>query len=250
MDINKKGNFNARNMKQEFIDLLPDKNICLLGLQGSRAFGMERTKDADYDYRGVFVETNEKLLSLHKGKQTITHCDSRDGKMDYVLHEVEKFFKLAMKGNPSVVHLFFVPKQNIVSDVGKMIIENREVFLGEIPLRKAFAGYAMSQILYLKRNHKFTNGKSTQERIRKHIRHCFRLFDTGLELLETGKITMPLKDPKKYFEIEKLSEDKLMKLFEEKDKEFKECKSVLKERPNEYLANLLLLKIRGITNVN
>ena len=233
-------------MKQRFVDLLPDKNICLLGLQGSRAFGMQKTDDADYDYRGVYVETNEKLLSLHKGKQTINYCDSRDDEMDYVLHEVEKFITLAMKGNPSVIHLFFVPKPNIINNVGRLLLENREIFLGELAIRNAFAGYAMSQILYLKRNHKFGNGKYIQDRIKKHIRHCFRLFDIGKELLETGNITMPLENPKKYFDIQEMSEDNLMKLFIKTDNEFKCCKSVLKKKPDDFIANLLLLKIRGI----
>jgi len=63
----------------------------------------------------------------------------------------------------------------------------------------------MSQILYLNRNHKFPDGKS--KRKAKHIRHCFRLLDTGRELLETGHITMPLKDPQKYIEISKITDD-------------------------------------------
>jgi len=37
-----------------------------------------------------------------------------------------------------------------------------------------------------------------------------------------------------------------MKMFEQEDKKFKSCKSILPPKPNEYLINLLLLNIRGV----
>ena len=232
-------------MKQRFIDLLPDKNICICGLQGSRMLGLAQTNDADYDYRGIYIEENINMLGLSAPKETLTYCDPRDDEMDYVFHELGKFFRLALKGNPSVLHLLFLPEYNILSDAGKKIVANREIFLGEKHIRSAFGGYALSQILYLKRNHKFTDGKSTAEKISKHVRHCFRLFDTGKELLETGKMTLPLKDPQKYIEIGKITdEEELTRMFEERDKEFQSCKSVLPPNSDAYLANKLLLDIR------
>ena len=233
-------------MKQKFIDMLPkNKNICLLGLQGSRSMGLEQSEDADYDYRGVYVAYNAELLSLEKPKETMVFGDSKDDNADFVLHEIEKFFKLAIKGNPSVINLFFVPKYNIKTDVGDEIIKNRNLFLSEPAIRAAYGGYAMSQIMYLKRNRGDSKRKS------KHVRHCFRLFDQGKELLKTGKISFPIKNPQYYLDLgEKIKEpgglDELIKLFEKKDKEFNECESVLQPMPNYYLINKLLLKIRGI----
>jgi len=231
-------------MKKSFIDMIPDNlDVCLLGLQGSRGHGLAQSKDADYDYRGVFIAKNEELLSLSKPKDTIEiNKQAEDGEAEFVFHEVEKFFRLALKGNPSIILLFFVPKYNFITGIGKEIIANRNLFFGEQAIRKAFGGYAFSQILYLKRNQKFPDGK----KIGKHLKHCFRLFDQGQELLETGKITLPLKNPQKYLDISKERDvDKLMKTFEERDKEFQACKSVLPKEPNHFLANKLLLKIRG-----
>lgn len=241
-----------RNMKEKFVEQLPDLNYCLIGLQGSRMLGLAQSEDADYDYRGVYVANNRDLLSLnHRPKETIEGGVSVDGEMDYVFHEVEKFFRLALVGNPSVIHLFFIPEYNFTNSIGQEIIANKNLFLSEGAIRRAFGGYAMSQILYLKRN------RGDSKRREKHVRHCFRLFDSGMELLTTGNMTMPLKNPQYYIELGKKIDraatlddqsglDELVKLFEEKDKEFQAVKSILPKEPEHYLVDKLLLKIRGL----
>jgi len=230
-------------MKEQFKKLIPTNlDICLLGLQGSRMLGLQQSEDADWDYRGVFCFKKEELFGLHRPKETIEiNKEAGDNEAEFVFHEVGKFLELCLKGNPSVLHLLFVPKFNIKNDIGDLIIKNKNLLLGEKPIRQAFAGYALSQILYLKRNHKFP----ARQKKEKHIRHCFRLFDCGQELLETGKITLPLKNPQKYFELQKIEdEETLVKLFEQRDREFQACKSILPKFADEFLVNKLLIKIR------
>lgn len=235
----------VHGMKEKFIEELPDLNICILGLQGSRMLGMHVSEDADYDYRGVYVAKNSDLLSLtHQPQETIEGGNYGDDDMEYVFHEVGKFFSLALKCNPSVIHLFYVPKYNYVNDIGREILANKDIFLSEKLVRSAFGGYAMSQMRYLKRN------RGNAKRREKHVRHCFRLFDCGKELLETGVMTFPLKNARSYIDLgKKINEtgglDELVGLFEEKDNEFQNCKSVLPPEPNIFWANKLLLKIRG-----
>lgn len=232
-------------MEKRFFDLLPqDKQICLLGLQGSRGLGLQQTADADYDYRGVWLAKNQDLVGLTQfvPKSTIEYNDHRDDEMDYVLHEVGKFFELCLKGNPSVVTLLFLPKYNICDSVGSEIVANRNLFLSSTAVRKAFGGYAMAQVLYLKRKHKFPDGRKQE----KHIRHIFRLFDMGQELLETGQMTMPLADPQKYLDLQTMTIEQTYEMFEKRDREFQTAKSILPEQPETYLVNKLLLKIRGL----
>jgi hypothetical protein len=233
-------------VKEQFKKLIPTNlNICLLGLQGSRMLGLQQSTDADWDYRGVFCFKKEELFGIRRPKETIEiNVGAGDNEAEFVFHEVGKFLELCMKGNPSVIHLLFVPKFNIKTDIGDLIIKNKNLLLAEEPIRKAFAGYALSQILYLKRNHKFP----AKQKKEKHIRHCFRLFDCGQELLETGKITLPLKNPQKYFELQKIEdEDELVRLFEKRDKEFQTCKSILPKVPDEFLINKLLIKVREMS---
>jgi predicted nucleotidyltransferase len=234
-----------KGIKTEFINFFPKKDYCLLGLQGSRGFGLNKDENSDYDYRGIYVEDNKALLSLNKPYER-ADAKSEELNIEIVAYEVEKFIRLALKANPSILEILFLKDYNIKNNVGDMLIENRDIFLGEKIIRPAFAGYALSQMNYLHRNHKFpTKGARTEEKNQKHIRHCFRLFDNGRELLETGKITLPLDDPHKYFLLDKLNEDELWKLFQEKDEEFRKVKSVLPSLPNEDMADLILLKIRG-----
>lgn len=233
------------HMKEEFVKNLPQGiDICLLGLQGSRMLGLQQTADADYDYRGVFVAKNEELLSFNPPKGTIEGGSYGDDEMEYVFHEVEKFFRLAIKCNPSVIHLFFVPKYNIKTDIGDMIVANKDLFINEPCVRSAFGGYALSQMLYLKRN------RGDARRREKHVRHCFRLLETGKELLVTGRIELPIPYAQEVIDLgKKINEpgglDYIIKLFEEKDAEYKATKSVLPKSSDDFLVNKLLLKIRG-----
>lgn len=225
---------------EKFIDKFPNTNIALLALDGSRGLGME-TEDSDYDYKGVYVPNTDELLGLGCPREQFEHSDEE---LDFVIYEIGKFFSLALKGNPSVLQTMFHEKYAVKNDIGDMIIANKDLFLGETAIRNAYGGYAMSQILYLKRNHKFTKGRSVDSKIKKHIRHCFRLFDQGQSLLETGTLKVKLDDPEKYFKIAEMGEDAVYKYFEERDKEFRACKSVLPKEPNKHLADILLKNIR------
>jgi hypothetical protein len=229
-------------MPEKFVNMIPkDMNVCLLGLQGSRMLGLQVSEDADYDYRGVFIAPTRDLVGLTQVKETIeinSGCGDNDA--EFVFHELGKFVRLCLKGNPSVIHLLFVPKFNVKTNVGDMLVQNRNLLLGEIPIRNAFGGYALSQIMRLKRNGHFPNARKRK----KHIRHCFRLFDTGRELLETGSISFPLKNPELYHEIAEIEDDdKLVELFKERNEEFRTTKSILPPQPDLYLANELLIKM-------
>ncbi len=229
-------------MKHEFLEHLPEKNICLLGLQGSRGQGLMVEHDADYDYRGIFVETNDNLLSLFPHRETLEYIDSRDGQLDFVLHEVKKFFQLGLKSNPSVIHLLFLPEYNYIDDIGKMILANRNLFLGTTSIRRAFAGYAQNRTLEIKRK------DMPERKIKKNIRLTFRILDEGIELLSTGNITIPCPQPDYYFEIEKLNEKDWLQLYYQKTDQLQHCKSILPENPDTELTNKLLLKIREMNN--
>lgn len=234
-----------QKMKPDFVDKLPDLDYAVVCLQGSRMLGMAMSEDADYDYRGVYVAKNRDLLAFHgKPKETIEGGSYGDDEIEWVFHEVEKFMRLAVKSNPSVVHLFFVPEYNLLSDVGRLLIDSKDLFLSEPLVRAAFGGYAMSQMVYLK------NNRGNAKRREKHVRHCFRLFDSGKELLETGHMTLPLYNAEYYIELgKKINEEggfeELYKLFEEKDREFQAVKSTLPEQPDLEAVNKLLIKIRG-----
>jgi hypothetical protein len=100
-------------------------------------------------------------------------------------------------------------------------------------------------MLYLKRN------RGDAKRREKHVRHCFRLFETGMELITTGNISLPLPYAQHIIDLGKrINEpdglDYIIELFEQKDAELKAAKSVLPKGPEPFLIDKLLLKIRGM----
>lgn len=220
-------------------------NIILEGITGSRAYGLD-TADSDTDIKGIFVAQTADLLSLYNVKETY---DTKDGAKDengndFCYHEVGKFIKLAMGGNPTILELLFLDGYLELSKFGKMLVDNRHLFLSNT-VRKSYYGYAYSQMHRLvTRDGEFGNGKNN--RYEKHARHCYRLLYQGKELLETGKITVrvPPEVREELFAVGKLSPNELVDKFTEEKEKFDTMESVLPDQPDKEAINKILLRIR------
>ena len=75
-----------------------DLGLCLLVQSGSKAYGIS-VEGSDDDYVGVFVPSLEKFLSI-RGFGPETHAANDP---DFTLHEIGKFCRLALKGNPAIL---------------------------------------------------------------------------------------------------------------------------------------------------
>jgi len=215
----------------------PD-NIILEGITGSKAYGLDHA-DSDTDIKGIYVAPTEKILGLYNVKETIDHTDP-----DWTYHEVEKFIQLAMKGNPTILELLFLDGYTTLSKAGKMLVDNRHLFLSNI-VYKSYGGYALSQARKLNARGG-TYGSGRGNRYEKHTRHCFRLLYQGKELLETGTLTVRVTPAmrEELFAIGKSEPSEIIDRFEKEFLEFDKIKSVLPEEPNKEEINKLLLKIR------
>lgn len=217
----------------------PD-NVILEGITGSKAYGLDHA-GSDTDIKGIYVEPTEKVLSLGWDLQHSTkdHTDP-----DWVYHEVQKYIKLAMGGNPTVLELLFLDGYTKLTKAGKMLVDNRHLFLSNV-IYKSYGGYALSQARKLNaRGGTYGSGRSN--RYEKHTRHCFRLLYQGRELLETGDLTVRVTPEmrKELFAIGKMSPSEIMDKFEKEFSEFDNIKSVLPDKPDAEKINKLLLKIR------
>ncbi len=217
----------------------PD-NIILEAIVGSRAYGLD-TEHSDTDIKGIYILPTEKVLSMNfnRDKTTIQQTDP-----DVVYHEIEKFMKLASECNPTVLELLFMAEYQVLTPIGKLLVDNRHIFLSQIA-RKKYGGYALSQAKSLATNGgKYGNGRGN--RYEKHTRHCFRLLYQGRELLETGNVTVRVSPEvrEKLFAIGKKTPQEVVGMFEEKFKEFDTIESILPERPDREAINNLLLQIR------
>lgn len=216
------------------------ENIILEGITGSKAYGLD-TPSSDTDIKGIYLVPTRKVLSYdwNYDKQTKDHVDP-----DWVYHEVQKFISLVMNCNPTMLELLFLEEYTILEPAGKLLVDNRHLFLSQIA-RKKYGGYALSQAKSLATNDgKYGGGRGN--RYEKHTRHCFRLLYQGRELLETGNLTVRVTPEvrEELFRVGKLPPSEVVTMFEEKFKEFDTIESILPEEPDREAINDLLIKIR------
>jgi hypothetical protein len=180
-------------------------NVILQTQVGSGLHGVT-TGDDDRDEMGVCIEPPDYVIGNRKFEQYIYRTQpegvrSGKGDLDLVIYSLRKWSRLAAQGNPTVLLLLFVPDREIVyvNEHGRDLMANAEMFLSR-QVAQRFAGYLVSQrdqMLGLK-SKKHTNrpelvnvyGFDT-----KFAYHMVRLGIQGVELLTTGRITLPMPEP-------------------------------------------------------
>lgn len=221
------------------------KNIILEGVTGSTAYGLA-TENSDIDIKGVYLLPTSKILELsfNPEKTTKDHTDP-----DWVYHEVGKFMKLVLSGNPTVTELLYLDEYTQVDGIGQSLIDNRELFLSTDAVMKAYRGYALSQAMRL--NNRTDQGldgyaSALKNRFSKHTRHCFRLLMQARQLLETGTLNVRVTPEQRewLFEMGEQDADTVVSKFMEMDKEFDNIKSVLPDKPDIKSLNEILYQIR------
>ena len=159
-----------------------DLGLCLLVQSGSKAYGIS-VEGSDDDYVGVFVPSLEKFLSL-RGFGPETHAANDP---DFTLHEIGKFCRLALKGNPAILETLWNPNVVSQSAIGEQLIGLRRSFLHRGSL-EVYVDYAESQLK------KMVKGKGLHAKggayNGKYGAHLIRLLHSGLDLAETGEVTV------------------------------------------------------------
>lgn len=221
------------------------KNIILEGVTGSTAYGLA-TENSDVDIKGVYLLPTRKVLSIGFDPQHTT-LDSTNP--DWVYHEVGKFMKLVISGNPTVTELLFLDEYTILTPVGQMLVDNRSAFLSTKAVMNAYSGYAFSQAKRL--NNRTEQGlegydSSLKNRFAKHTRHCFRLLMQARQLLETGTLDVKVTpEQREYlFAMGEKTADEVVEEFMRQDTEMKNVVSVLPDEPDYDKLNELLYSIR------
>jgi predicted nucleotidyltransferase len=145
---------------------------------GSRAFGLA-TDDSDDDIRGIFLPPARLHWSLFKLPEQL---ESADADKDEVYWELEKFLKLALKANPSILETLWTPLVLHADEVARRLRDMRDVFLTRF-LYKTYSGYVLSQFRRMANAHAKT-GKYKA----KHAMHLIRLLYSGIEALRSGQV--------------------------------------------------------------
>jgi len=128
-------------------------NTIFLCVHGSHAYG-SNTPESDIDIRGIAIPPRDYMLGFTKNFEQATFKFN-----DITIFGLKKFFQLAAAGNPNVLELLFVNKDEVIrtSKFADLLIENRHLFLSK-KIRYSMEGYAHSQLKRLKGHYqRFTN---------------------------------------------------------------------------------------------
>lgn len=168
-------------------------NILLSGVVGSTAYGLAR-EGSDVDKLGMYAVDTVVLHGL-RWNRTQESVVTKDP--DTTLHEVNKWCRLALGGNPTVMELAWLPEElyEVRSPLGEELIGIRSAFLSAPRVRNAYLGYATQQFKKLEARGDGTFSSDLANRTAKHARHMYRLLMQGLCLWTDGELPIRLENP-------------------------------------------------------
>jgi predicted nucleotidyltransferase len=194
-----------------------ERATILRGLVGSTVHGLNVNDGIeDRDEMGVCVEPFEAAMSLREpfaqfiyrsaaereGRQD---ARSSAGDLDLTIYSLRKWTRLALKGNPTILLLLFTPDDQLVT-CDALGTELRAL-APAIVSRRAQGPY----LGYLKAQKQRLTGERGQKRVHrpeleamygfdtKYAMHMLRLGFQGVELLTTGRLSLPMREPERSF---------------------------------------------------
>ncbi len=215
-------------------------NFLLRGVAGSTAHGLAR-EGSDEDLHGVFAWPTEDFYGFNKPKETLDGHEPQD----YSFHEVEKYLRLALSNNPTVLETMWLDEYKDVDAVwGEYLITHRQKFLHTNGVRNAYLGYAESQFKKIQARADGTFSSDTKNRGAKHARHLFRLLEQAEYLLTTGDMKIKVDNPQWYFDLESQSATQWTDLYLERARMLRDVDSVLPDAPDREFWNQYLIDYR------
>lgn len=222
----------------------------LRGIVGSCAYGLA-TPESDVDIMGVFLEPRDSFLGLHPFDDKNATVHTTSDLRDHTFHELGKFMRLALKSNPSILELLWLPDwaYEHISPQGEELLDCRHWFASAELVKNAYLGYATQQFKLLERRGDF--GTDMKKRTEKHARHLYRLLIQGFGLYRTGELCVELDA----YEVIKVREfgqrvgqgdlDLAKTELEYYEAQFKEKQPHVRYEPNVEAANSLLIEFRA-----
>jgi hypothetical protein len=122
------------------------------------------------------------------------------GDLDVVVYSARKWCRLALDGNPTVLLALFVPDEEVVyrNEVGTELVANASRFVSKLAAER-FLGYLRSQKASMTGEVGAHTNRPELVAVHgydtKFAMHALRLGVQGVELLTTGRITLPVPEP-------------------------------------------------------
>jgi hypothetical protein len=122
------------------------------------------------------------------------------GDLDVIIYSARKWARLALAGNPTVLLVLFVPDEEVVfrNEAGAELTANAHRFVSRLAAAR-YLGYLQGQKAAMTgQAGAHTNRPELVARHgydTKYAMHALRLGLQGVELLSTGRITLPVPEP-------------------------------------------------------
>ena len=246
-----------------------EQGTILRATVGSTVHGLHHGGQDDRDEMAVFVEPPEYLLGLRLARKSgvrnpyrFEHWVERTqpegarsgpGDLDLVAYSLRKYTRLALKGHPTILLLLFVPDEMMLveTELGRRLRALRPAIVS----RRAGRSY----LGYLRGQKERLLGSRGQKRVNrpelveahgydtKYAMHAVRLGYQGLELLESGRLTLPMPEPERSRAMavrrgERSFEDVLAEIGElERRLEAALERTALPERPDDHAVDSFLV---------
>lgn len=197
-------------------DEIVAESTILRATVGSTVHGLHHGGQDDRDEMAVFVEPPEFLLGLERapamrgGQSGLEHHVERTqpegvrsgpGDLDLVAYSLRKYVRLALKGHPTILLLLFVPDELVLveSELGRRLRDLRSSLLSR-QAGRGYLGYlgGQKERLLGSRGQRNVNRPELVEAHgydTKYAMHAARLGHQGVELLQTGVLTLPMPEP-------------------------------------------------------
>lgn len=169
-------------------------NIILEGVVGSRAYGLDHS-GSDTDTMGVFVADYHDILGLAGVSEAGRSYQSVNP--DKSLHEVGRFLTTCLQGSLNFWELLYLDDYTTCTVAGTMLIDHRSELLSAPSVRRTCLGHVRGALKDVERyNFCLADAQSDVDRhdaeriVRKRALHALRVAYHGVELLETGGLTV------------------------------------------------------------
>ena len=186
------------------------KNEIIRVVVGSTVHGLAIEGTDDRDEMGVCIPPPEYVIGLKKFEQWTYRTQpngvrSGPGDLDLTVYSLQKYVRLAAQGNPSILTLLFVPAKykTISSDLGEQLLELAPAIVSKQAGHR-FLGYMRAQrdrMLGRRGQARLPNRPELVEKYgfdTKYAGHLIRLGLQGVELLLTGRFSLPMSIEERY----------------------------------------------------
>ena len=122
------------------------------------------------------------------------------GDLDVIIYSARKWARLALAGNPTVLLVLFVPDEEVVfrNEAGAELARNAHRFVSRLAASR-FLGYLKAQKAAMTGQAGAHTNRPELVAVHgydtKYAMHALRLGLQGIELLTTGRITLPVPPP-------------------------------------------------------